>query len=255
MGCASRRGFTVVELMAVLAVVAILAALVLPTASQGMVQARRATCAGNLRQMFVAYVSYLQDHEGQFFPWVDKQADGDLWYWGFEPRGSGQGEGARQIDRSQARLAPYLGEDTVETCPSFPYRSTHFKRKFDTSTYGYGLNVFLIQGTVEQRASGVDRWGGVTLPAETLLWADSAQINRFQAPASPSHPLLEEWYYIANRSSELPTTHFRHGGQTTTVFCDGAIRIMAPERLIGLCDGLVGRLEPPGQNHYLMTSR
>lgn len=250
-----RDAFSMVELVAVVAVVAMLAALLLPVASQGMVQARSATCTSNLRQMFVAYVSYLQDHDGEFFPWLEKQPAGDLWYWGFEPRGARQGEGAREIDRSQARLAPYLGESTVETCPSFPYRSTLYKRKFETATYGYGLNVFLIQGSVEQKASGVDRWGGITRPAETLLWADAAQVNRFQAPASPSHPLLEEWYYIANRTAELPTTHFRHGVKANAVFCDGRIQVMAPERLIGLCDGLVGNLEPPGQNHYLMTGR
>jgi len=248
-----RAAFSLVELLAVIAVVAILAALLLPAVTQGMVSAREATCTGNLRQMYAAFLYYLQDHEGQFFPWMERRGGQNLWFWGLE---TGPGaEGTRQIDRSQARLAPYLGADTVETCPDFPYRSTQFKRKFETSTYGYGLNVFLIQGQPEQVGSGVDRWSGVERPDATIAWADAVQVNRFQAPASPSNPMLEEWYYIANRTYELPTTHFRHGGKVNAVFCDGSVRSLAPQRLLGFCDGRVGALEPAGQNHYLMTKR
>lgn len=250
-----QAGFTLVELLAVVAVLAVLAALLLPAVTRATTFARTATCASNLRQMFVAYVGYAQDHDGEFFPWSERQADGTLWYWGFEPTGAGGGEGGRAIDRSRARLAPYIGADTVETCPNFPYRSTKFKRKFQTSTYGYGLNVHLIRDTPEQRASGVSRWGGIARPADTLLWADAAQVNRFQPPATPANPLLEEWYYIANRPGEWPTTHFRHGGKANTAFCDGSIRALEPASLLGVCDGLVGSLEPRGTNYYLMTYR
>lgn len=251
----SRRqaGFSLLELLAVIAVVAVMATLLLPAVTQGMVAAREATCTGNLRQMAAAYVQYMQDHDGQFFPWMERRDGRNLWYWGLET-GAGP-EGTRRIDRAQARLAPYIGEDTVETCPDFPYRSTQFKRKFETATYGYGLNVFLIQGQPEQMGSGVGTWSGISRPGVTILWADAVQVNRFQAPASPSNPMLEEWYYIANRSHELPTAHFRHGGKVNAVFCDGSVRSLSPYRLLDFCDGRVGALEPAGQNHYLMTKR
>ena len=33
-------------------------------------------------------------------------------------------------------------------------------------------------------------------PTETTLFADAAQVNDFQSPASPANPMLEEWYYV-----------------------------------------------------------
>jgi prepilin-type processing-associated H-X9-DG protein len=52
------------------------------------------------------------------------------------------------------------------------------------------------------------------------LFADAAQINDFQAPASKSNPMLEEWYYV-DTAADYPNGHFRHNGQADAVFCDG----------------------------------
>ena len=47
--------------------------------------------------------------------------------------------------------------------------------------------------------------------------------NTFQAPASPSNPLLEEFYYVDTNTSQ-PNGHFRHQGITANVvFCDGHV--------------------------------
>src|SRR2546425_9551782 len=34
------------------------------------------------------------------------------------------------------------------------------------------------------------------------LLADAAQVNTWQAPASPSNPMLEEWYYVDNSTNQ-----------------------------------------------------
>lgn len=250
------RGFTLVELLAVVACLAVLAALVLPAALRARDSGRRAVCAGNLRQMYAAYMMYLDDHQGAFFPWREKAPGGVLWYWGLEASGGGA-EGKREIDRSKARLAPYLGQSTVETCPAFPYRSTAYKQKFATATYGYGLNSYMLVGTIELATAGIRRFTDVARPQEILVWGDAAQVNRFQTPASPGNPLLEEWYYLAAKpgGAELPTFHFRHNRLFSGVLGDGSVALLPPERLLPYCDGLVGYLEPPGQNHYLMTRR
>ena len=46
--------------------------------------------------------------------------------------------------------------------------------------------------------------------ASTALFADAAQINDFQFPASPTRPLLEEFYYISDGPSLYANGHFRH---------------------------------------------
>jgi prepilin-type N-terminal cleavage/methylation domain-containing protein/prepilin-type processing-associated H-X9-DG protein len=56
------RGFTLIELLVVIAVIAILAALLLPTLGRSKEQAQRTICAGNLKQLSVAWALYSEDH-------------------------------------------------------------------------------------------------------------------------------------------------------------------------------------------------
>ena len=244
-----RRGFTLFELLVVISIVVLLSLLALPALRGGLEASRKAACASNLRQLYVAYLSYMEDHDGRFFPMKQAVEGGTLWYWGLE---SGLGrEGSRKLDRSQARLAPYLGVRTVETCPSFPYSSTAFKRKYETASYGYGLNVFLLSDTPEARRAGISSWSGLARPDRMLIWGDAAQINMFQAPASPQNPMLEEWYYLASRSYELPTYHFRHQKRMQMVFGDGSIKGKSPHAVLPYVDGQVGYLEPRGSDYFL----
>jgi prepilin-type processing-associated H-X9-DG protein len=56
--------FTLVETLAVVAVIAVLAALLVPTATKQIRRAQEAGCLNNLRQIGVATEMFLQDHEG-----------------------------------------------------------------------------------------------------------------------------------------------------------------------------------------------
>lgn len=63
-------GFTLVELLVVLAVMAMLAALFLPVLAQARERARQSTCLSNLRQIGQAHLLYLQDWDERFPDWV-----------------------------------------------------------------------------------------------------------------------------------------------------------------------------------------
>ncbi len=57
-------GFTLVELLVVMAIISILAALLLPALRNAMESAQEAACGGNLRQIGIAEVSYAGDYRG-----------------------------------------------------------------------------------------------------------------------------------------------------------------------------------------------
>src|SRR5262245_25063597 len=57
----SQPGFTLVELLVVIAVIAILAALLFPAISKSKAKARRTTCMNNVRQINLALRMYTDD--------------------------------------------------------------------------------------------------------------------------------------------------------------------------------------------------
>ena len=61
----SRRAFTLVELLVVIAVLAILMALMLPTLASAREKGWRTACLSNLRQMGIAIQAYANDSEGR----------------------------------------------------------------------------------------------------------------------------------------------------------------------------------------------
>lgn len=58
----NRRAFTLVELLIVVAIIAILAALLLPTLARAGEKGRATACGGNLRQLQLGWQSYALDH-------------------------------------------------------------------------------------------------------------------------------------------------------------------------------------------------
>ena len=251
-------GFTLIELMAVVAIVGLLVSL----STRGLLQARdgahAAVCRGQLAQVQAAHLMYLDEHRGRFFPFAESTPEGRLWYWGRETGGTG--EGNRGLDKEAARLAPYFDQDSIELCPSFARNNHHFKAKFSGASYGYGINVFLLSDWPRLMPGGASRYGtpltrlnGVTSPVTTMGWADAAQVNTWQAPASPRNPLIEEWYYLNNINP--PKFHFRHVGTTAQVaWMDGHVSAIEPVQLSAKADGRTGFHAPPGNHRNLELS-
>ena len=208
-------GFTLIELLVTIAIIALLAALLLPTFSGSKVSARRIQCVSNLRQLGIATHLYWDENGGVCFRFRGPSTNGGQIYW-FGWIGNGT-EGERPFDASQGALYTYLRGRGVELCPAFNYFLSDLKLKATNATYGYGYNLNLGPDIrPPARVSQIQR------PSTLALYADAAQVNTWQAPASPDNPMLEEWYYVDN-TVDPPNGHFRHKQKANTIFCDGHI--------------------------------
>ncbi len=58
-----RRGFTLIEVLVVIAIIAVLVALLLPALANGKAQAQRTACASHIRQLSLAWLLHAGDHD------------------------------------------------------------------------------------------------------------------------------------------------------------------------------------------------
>jgi prepilin-type N-terminal cleavage/methylation domain-containing protein/prepilin-type processing-associated H-X9-DG protein len=114
------RGFTLLELLVVIAVIAILAALLLPALNRGKAAAQGAQCTSNIRQLIVAWQMYSHDNGDQLPCNADGQDGKGVftnWVAGTMSSPVDATNTSLLIDREQSAFAQYISAPAVYKCP------------------------------------------------------------------------------------------------------------------------------------------
>jgi len=136
----------------------------------------------------------------------------------------------------------------VRLCPALYSSLAQFKLKADNTVFSYGYN----SGLAGTYSGPPVKASQIKTPGDTALFADAAQVNDFQSPASPANPMIEEFYYLDLETNyadpfNYPNGHFRHSQRANVVFADSHVGMeaMMPGSLDKKLPGQnIGQLRP-----------
>lgn len=224
-----KAAFTLVELLIVVAIIALLLGLLVPTLGRARAQSRACVCGSNIRQLAAANAQYAGENGGRYCPGAPAIWAENLRRW----HGTRVSTGV-PFDPTRGPLAFYLGGDgRVRACPSFQEYIASGASAFEKGNGGYGYNQAYL-GRILRRVAGAsavfvtDLYGlqceRVHRPAETLMFADAA----FAATAGGviEYSFAEPRYqpeYVELRYRADPSIHFRHSGGANVAWCDGHV--------------------------------
>ena len=213
-----KAAFTLIELLVVVAVVAVIAGVAFPVYQNARVSSSRVVALGALRQMSMAGNLYLADNQQRFWRFRSDTAEGTTYWFGYETAADASlPEGSRTVDYERGALGPYNGGlHDVHPDPQFTRVGNTFKPKFKNGYIPYGYNTLLQNKPVTS----------ILNLSKRVVFATSAQVNTFQPPASPGHPMLEEFYLVDDFNV---TASFRYHGRALCAFADGSTGFLDPQ--------------------------
>jgi prepilin-type N-terminal cleavage/methylation domain-containing protein len=113
----SRTGFTLIEVLVVVAIIALLVAILLPSLARARDQAQTTACASNLRQLHYAFTMYAHDNKG-VYPGSTHDF-GEDWL-GYDNQGSADHHGHMHAPEDGVIWKYMSGQSKAYTCPAHP---------------------------------------------------------------------------------------------------------------------------------------
>lgn len=211
-------GFTLVEMLVTVAIIALLLSLLLPVLGRARQKARGVACVNNLKQLQVAWIAYADDYGGRLPPNTANdgsavwRSDTDSWV---GPSSAPWDQDSESLKRGLFVRLGYLSSVRGFVCPSD-----------DSSVYGPDLQPsglprsrsYSMNGSLGGRESEVqpvvhyDR--DIPDPSRLFVFIDEHEDS-----IDDGHFLV--WPFPDNRWVNLPAD--RHGGSGVLSFADGHV--------------------------------
>jgi len=208
-------GFTLVELLVVIGIIAVLIALLLPALAAAREAAKTTQCASNLRQLATAAIGYAQENRGYYPPAHIRYTTTNLHRW----HGTRTSVSA-PFDFEFSPLRKWLAEG-IKKCPSFEPARAGFEAA--AGGYGYNNNFLGSRIAAENFTFTLD---SIDTPMKQTMIRRSAEKIMF-ADTAFADPLLIEYSFVeAPRSpwgSNTPSIHFRHKRRANIAGADGHV--------------------------------
>jgi len=201
-----RRAFTLIELLTVIAIIGILAAILIPVAGKVRRHAQTSRCIGNLRGIGAALAVFSVDNKDRLPPRnlaPAAEPSETLRYW-----------------TSRLLRQGIVKDRDVFYCPSaFPSRDSEATAKIEnTGGQTYGMRIWMPPG---------GKWGtdrerdnlasSIRSPSDFFLVADSIWID---ASIANGHPTQGYGINPTPSSTRNQRVHLRHGNRANVLFAD-----------------------------------
>ena len=193
-----RRAFTLIEILVVIAIIGLLAALLFPAFARARENARRTSCISNLKQIFLAHSLYKEDYDGVFAPCAYRNAQGAQVEW-------------------PELFFPYVRNRQVFRCPS----------DSSSTQVSFGLNTLAFADVEFAPQTGGFPLGTVRFDAasEFVMACESGSDDDFLTQRPDSWKIVPPSSALTFDGDSRPLP--RHFGRTNVAFLDGHVKSLS----------------------------